>query len=180
MKVTVKEEEYPCKGKFFGVFYVDGKQIGMADKTPDGYWIIRNFRTPVSFEDVVPSMLRQIIEKARRNEREAKKILAQLVPAKPKKQKEFDPKTAPVPDYVPKKAWVDFCEYRAQKKKPVTQIAYRRLLDTMSGINGLEQDVGERLYASIDNGWTGVFAKLTPRRVPLPASLEVLGDGEAT
>ena len=56
------------------------------------------------------------------------------------------------PEWWPTEAWGAFVDHRKQIKKPLTKIAAKRIINKLT-----EANAETTLWASIENGWSGVF-----------------------
>lgn len=63
---------------------------------------------------------------------------------------------------MPTEAWEAFEKHRRQKKQKITAMARTRLLAKLRRMHEQGQDVEAALWASIENGWTGVFEPKQP------------------
>ncbi len=58
------------------------------------------------------------------------------------------------------KAWSDFVAYRKEKKKPITKIGEKRLMDKLAKFHSEGFDIIAAMNQSIDSGWTDVWPKV--------------------
>ncbi|WP_237149611.1 hypothetical protein [Pseudomonas mediterranea] len=68
------------------------------------------------------------------------------------KAAKFDPLTAK-PDSVSDQTWQDWCQHRAEIKRPLTATTCAKQAETLAG----HRDPDAMINQSISNGWTGLF-----------------------
>jgi uncharacterized protein YdaU (DUF1376 family) len=69
-----------------------------------------------------------------------------------------------LPDWLPKEAWKDWCDYRKGGKGKFTDRAKVLCLGTLETLKNQGHDPVAVINSSIQNGWTGLFA---PKNQPL-------------
>jgi hypothetical protein len=98
-------------------------------------------------------------EEKRREEEDQKPVASA-----PVKVAKFDPLTAK-PENVSDKAWADWCQHRKEIRKPLTTKSCEQQAKALVGHSCPDQV----LFASISNGWTGIFPdKITSNVHPFP------------
>lgn len=86
------------------------------------------------------------------------------------KKPRFNPEEMDLPNFLPRTAWVDFCQHRKNIKKPLSELAAQKTIKTLESLSS-EWPIEEVINASIVCGWAGVFAlkddskKKKPRRL---------------
>lgn len=70
----------------------------------------------------------------------------------------FDPRAVELPGWMPREAWVEWCDDRKARKKPMTEAAVRKQLAQLGALVAEGHAPAEVLAQSIAAGWSGLFA----------------------
>jgi hypothetical protein len=76
-----------------------------------------------------------------------------------------------IPDWLPKEAWKDWCDYRRSRKNSFTEKAKTLAIAALAKLKDDGDDPVQVINRSIQNGWTGLFAlpKDTQKTAAQPA-----------
>lgn len=96
--------------------------------------------------------LKQIYDLTKENNAMLKQLLERKKPKKALIQEWIEPQ------HVKPEVWQDFLQHRKEKRKAMTETAYKRLLRQFAAWHKSGHDLNKILLTSIANGWTGVFA----------------------
>lgn len=101
-------------------------------------WLTANFSPYVSFDDHVRMA-----------------YAAGFKAATPKK---FDPQTIPLPSWIPRAAWVHWCEDRKDRKKPITKRGAAMQINQLNAYMRDGHAPADVIGYSIAGGYQGLFA----------------------
>lgn len=75
----------------------------------------------------------------------------------------FDPAAIPLPNFIPRELWRQWCEDRKKRKKPITEEAARLQLERLTGWHNAGLDAAASIRNSIEAGYQGLFEPKGPR-----------------
>lgn len=74
-----------------------------------------------------------------------------------------------LPNWLPKAAWVEWCEHRRQIKKPMSDLAAAKTIAGLAKLVAGGEDPTDLIDRAIANGWQGIFSakgRSTPSKRP--------------
>ena len=133
---------------------------------PDPRWIGRKIgaNSKVDVDGLVKSGFLQLNQPLPSVEHDASKVLQtseqSAIPegeGEGEQSRERAEKNIPIvyPEWLNKTSWHEFEQHRKDIKKPLTDLAKTKLLNTLSTLDHTSQD--ECISRSIENGWAGLF-----------------------
>lgn len=99
-------------------------------------------------------------------------------PQSPRKRRaRFDPKSVELPTWLSRDLWIEWCENRAQQRKPITQPATKQQLADLQRWHDDGLDAERSIRNAISSGWQGLFEPKPSRTAP-PDHAGTLEHGE--
>lgn len=75
-----------------------------------------------------------------------------------------------LPGFVDKETWNDFVEYRQEIRKPLSDIAQKRMISRLAKLHADGYDANATLDLAMSEGWRGIWPTEECKRKVRPAS----------
>tara|TARA_B100001063_G_scaffold244727_1_gene278315 strand:- start:1196 stop:1993 length:798 start_codon:yes stop_codon:yes gene_type:complete len=85
------------------------------------------------------------------------------------KENSFSPEKITLPEFLSKSLWLEFIQHRKDIKKPLTDLATKKLINQLTKDYANGCDVEDAINMSITSRWAGVFPKQRGQNGRMPA-----------